>query len=73
MEIYYLTQSQLDAIDPTWDYENQGTMYPGWYFWPERYELPQGPYRTRDECEGARIRFALAECTMYPSQEGLAP
>ena len=49
MEIYYLTQSQLDAIDPTWDYENQGTMYPGWYFWPECCQLPRGPWRTERE------------------------
>jgi len=71
MESFYLNQARLDAIDPTWDYENQGTMYPGWYFWPDECELPRGPYGSRDECEGARIRWRLATATVYPPQEGL--
>ena len=63
---YYMNRRQLSEIDPSWDYDNEeGTMglTAGFYYWPDDYQLPVGPYGTLEAAKLAEHRFNLVRAS----------
>lgn len=64
MAPFFMNSRQCAEVDPSWDYENPiGNFTPGWYYWPETYEMPVGPYHSEAEAKQAAYKFQLSVAT----------